>query len=136
MGLGYWCPGGGRTEEPRMRGTWQTTDSGGGGVALIVIIAALAIGSGAASAAVSALEVIAIVIACLAAAAALGGIALIVYRARSERRRRPIAARPVYQVGPESRPQLEESHKPATPEIRNGITQFQAIEPPQLHLHF
>lgn len=112
-----------------MRGTWQTTDSGGGGLVLIVIIAALAIGSGAASAAVSALVTIVIVIGCVIALAVLAGIGYLVYRARSEPRRSdrpgaPLEARPVHQLPPESRPQLEESHKPA-------------IGPPrETHLHF
>ena len=54
----------------------------------------------------------------------LGVVALLVYRTRSDRPGQPIAARPVYQLPPESRPQLEESSKPA-------------IEPPrELHLHF
>ena len=91
---------------------------GGGLILVVVIVAALAIGSGAASAAVSALVTIVIVTGCVIAVAVLGGIALLVYRARSAPRRseRPgpaIGARPAYQLPPESRPQLEESHKPA-----------------------
>ncbi len=88
---------------------------GTGGLALaVVIIAALAIGSGAASAAVSALvTIVAIVTGCLVGLAVLGGIAWLVCRARSDRPGATIAARPVYQLPPESRPELEESHKPA-----------------------
>jgi len=101
-----------------MRGTWQTTGGGGGRVLAVVIVAALAIGSGAASAAVSALEVIAIVLGAVIALAVLGGVAWLVYRARSapapsDRPARPLEARPVYQLPPDPRPELEESHKPA-----------------------
>lgn len=69
-----------------MDGAHTHGPQGGGGLVLIAVIAALAIGSGAVTAAISALEVIAVVIACLGAAAILGGIALLVYRARSDRR--------------------------------------------------
>jgi hypothetical protein len=102
-----------------MRGTWQTTDSGGGGgLVLAVAAAALLIGSGAASAAVSALVTIAIVTGCVLTAAVLGGIALLVYRARSELRRsdrpgRPIAGPVVRQLPPAERPVLSADHKPA-----------------------
>ena len=102
-----------------MRGTWQTTDSGGGGLVLIAVIAAaVLIGSGAASAAVSALVTIVIVIGCVLGLAVLGAVACLVYRGRSGPRRsdrpgRPIAALPVYQLPPESRPRLEETSKPA-----------------------
>jgi hypothetical protein len=119
---------------------------GGGGTLLAVIAAAVLIGSGAAPAAVSALVTIVIVTGCVIGLAVLGGIALLVYRARSivrltrktptrsERPGRPIPARPVYQLPPERAPQLEESHKPAIePRPENH---FPAIEPPQLHLHF
>jgi hypothetical protein len=132
-----------------MKGTWQTTSGGGGGgLVLVVIVAALAIGSGAVSAAVHVLEVAVIVLGAVIGLAVLGGAALLVHRARSEGRRRPIAARPVYQLPPEQAPQLEESHKTAlsktsvqnlppggkkwTPELDSGP---RAIEPPQLHLH-
>jgi hypothetical protein len=98
-------------------GTWQTS-GGGGGLLPAVIIAAVLIGSGAASAAVSALEVIAIITGAVIGLAVLGGIAWLVYRARSaparsDRPGRPITARPVYQLPPDPRPELEESHKPA-----------------------
>lgn len=104
-----------------MKGTWQTTDSGGrGGLVLIAVIAAAAlIGSGAASAAVSALvTIVAIVTGCVVGLAVLGGIAWLVYRARSDRsivrltRKTPTGASKKL-LTPEVRPQLEESHKPA-----------------------
>lgn len=102
-------------------GTWQTT--GGGGMVLAVIAAAVLIGSGAASAIASALVTVLIITASVVTAAVLGGIAWLVYRTRSERPGRPVTARPVYQLPPEVRPHLEESHKPA-------------IEPPrEVHLH-
>jgi len=107
-----------------MKGTWQSTSGSGGGLVLVVVIAALAIGSGAVSAAVSALVTIVIVIACVVGLAFLAGIGYLIWRARSDRPGRPVAARPVYQLPPESRPRLEESSKPA-------------IEPPrETHLHF
>jgi hypothetical protein len=133
-----------------MRGTWQTTDSGGGGLVLAVIAAVVLAGSGAATAAVSAIVTIAITLAAVVAVAVAGVIGLIVYRARSEGRRRLTGAPAAYQVPPESRPQLWESHKPAAVHFagpsrphggnldqRNG-PRFgpPAIEPPQLHLHF
>jgi hypothetical protein len=48
-----------------------------------------------------------------------------VTRARSDRPGQPIAARPVYRLPPDTRPQLEDSYNPA-------------IEPAcnELHLHF
>jgi hypothetical protein len=110
-------------------------------VLLVVIIAALVIGSGAASAAVSALvTIVLIVTGCVVAVAVLGSAAWLIWRARlraasagnvntasagnvtaasasnataSDRPGRPIGAPAVYQLPPESRPQLEESHKPA-----------------------
>ncbi|HEY1323214.1 MAG TPA: hypothetical protein VGF32_23350 [Streptosporangiaceae bacterium] len=140
-------------------GTWKSTGGGGGGLVLVlVVVAALAIGSGAVSAAVSALVTIVIVIACLAVAAVAGGIALLVYRARSDRPGRPLEAPVVSRIGPGSRPQLSEPYKMAATEIRHGmsdlapeighvcgqfepeirqqLTDLRAIEPPQLHLHF
>jgi len=101
-------------------GTWQTTGGSGpsGGLVLVVIVAAVLIGSGAASAIASALEVIAIITGAVIGLAVLGGIAWLVYRARpapapSDRPGRPLEARPVYQLPPDPRPELEESHKPA-----------------------
>jgi hypothetical protein len=128
-----------------VRGTWQTTDSGGGGLVLVVIIAALAVGSGAASAAVSALVTIAIVLAAVIGLAVLGAAAVLVHRARSDRPGRPIPARVVSRVPPESRPQLEVSHisavrktsaqsRPAGGEITHP--DYAAIEPPrEIHVH-
>jgi hypothetical protein len=110
-----------------MKGTWQATDSGGGsgGLVLIAVIVVVALGSGAASAAASALVTLLIIAAAVIGVAVLGGVAVLIYRTRSERPRRPIAAPAVSPLPPESRPQLEGSHKPA-------------IEPPrnELHLHF
>ena len=106
-------------------GTWKTTGGGSGGLVLIVIIAAAALlGSGAASAAASAIETIAIIIGCTIGLAVLGGIAWLVYRARSDRPGRPAAAPATYQLPPARPPALEESSNPA-------------IEPPrEIHLHF
>jgi len=112
-----------------MRGTWQTTGGSGGGLALAIIAAAVLIGSGAVSAAASALVTIAIIVGAVIALAVLGGIAWLVYRARSapapsDRPGRPVAAPAAHQLPPEVRPQLEESSKPA-------------IGPPrETHLHF
>ena len=104
-----------------MRGTWQTTGGGGGGgggLALAVIAAAVLIGSGAVSAAVSALVTVAIIVGAVLVLAVAGVVAWLVYRARSvpapsDRPGRPVAAPVAYQLPPEVRPQLEESHKPA-----------------------
>jgi hypothetical protein len=130
-------------------GTWKTTGGGGsgGGLVLIVVIAALALGSGAASAIASAVEVILITTAIVVGLAVAGVVGLLVYRARSDRPGRPVAAPVVYELPPEVRPQLEESHISAAPEIRNGasdlgpelchgVAQLRAIEPPrEIHLH-
>lgn len=117
MGLGYYCPGGQRMEEPQVKGTWQTTDHGGGGLVLVLIAVAVVIGSGAASAAASAvaslLVTVAIVLGCIVGVAVLGVIAWLVYRARQDRPGRPIEARPIAQLPPNPRPQLEGSDKPA-----------------------
>ena len=86
------------------------------------------LGSGAASAAASALVTIVIVFGCVIGLAVLGGLGWLVYRARSgtarsDRPGGPIAARPVYQLTPDPRPRLEETHK-------------RPIEPPcEVHLH-
>ena len=101
-----------------MKGTWQTTGgSGGGGGLVLVIVAVVLIGSGAASAAASAvaslLVTIAIILGALIGLAILGGVAWLVYRARSDRPARPIAARLMYPVPPAARPELEGSDKPA-----------------------
>jgi hypothetical protein len=100
-----------------VKGTWQTTGGGPGGRVLAVIAAAVLIGSGAASAAASAiaslLVTIAIVLGSIIGLAVLGGIGWLVYRARQHRARRPIAARPVYQLPPETRPRLEAPGRPA-----------------------
>ena len=98
-----------------MRGTWQTTSSGpSGGLVLvpIIIVAALA-GSGAASAIASTLVTILIIIGAVIALAVAGGIAWLIWRARSGRPVAPIPARPVSPLPPISRPQLEEPSKPA-----------------------
>jgi hypothetical protein len=106
-------------------GTWQTS-GGGGGLVLAIIVAVVLIGSGPAIA--SALVTVAIIVASVLVLAIIGVIAWLVHRersgpARSDRPGRPITARPVCQVPPEVRPQLEEPHKPA-------------IEPPrEIHLH-
>ena len=108
-----------------MRGTWQTTgSSGSSGLVLAVIAAAVLIGSGAVSAIASALLTILIIVGVVIVLAVAGVVALLVYRTRSERPGRPIAARPVYELPPDSRPQLEESHKPAIGPLR------------ETHLHF
>lgn len=99
-----------------MRGTWQTT-SGGGGGGLVLVAALILIGSGAVSAAASAiatlLVTLAIVLGSLIVLAVLGGIAVLIYRARSDRPGRPIAAPVVSPLPPVSRPRLEEPSKPA-----------------------
>jgi hypothetical protein len=106
-----------------VRGTWQTTSGGGGGLVLAVIAVAVLIGSGAAAAIASALVTIAIITGVVIVLAVAGVVALLVYRTRQDRPGRPIAARPVYQVGPEMRPHLEGSYKTA-------------LEPREIHLHF
>jgi hypothetical protein len=119
---------------------------GGGGLALVVIIAALAIGSGAVTAAVHVLEVAVIALGAVIGLAVLGGVALLVYRARSEGRRRLISAPVVSRIGSAPRPELSKTYKAGAPEIRNGITDLapeigngiadlRAIEPPQIHVH-
>ena len=107
-----------------MRGTWQTTgSSGSSGLVLAVIAAAVLIGSGAVSAIASALVTILIIVGVVIVLAVAGVVALLVYRTRSERPGRPIEAPAVYQLPPDPRPRLEDSHKPA-------------IEPPrEIHLH-
>lgn len=90
------------------------------GLLLAVIAAAVLIGSGAGSAIASALVTIAVVLGAVTGLAVLGGIALLVYRARSgparsDRAGLPIRARPVYQLPPDPRPELEE-----TPNRRSG----------------
>jgi hypothetical protein len=123
-----------------MRGTWQGggtwQGSGGGGLVLVVVIAALAIG--AAPAAASALvTIVAIVTGCVIGLAVLGGAALLVYRARSEGRRRTIAAPAVSRIGSAPRPELSKTYKAGAPEIGNGIADLRAIEPPrEIHIHF
>jgi hypothetical protein len=101
-------------------GTWQT--SGGGGLVLVIIVAALAVGSGAVTAAVHALEVAVIVLGAVIGLAVLGGVALLVYRARSDRPQAASERVPRADVPSAQRPELSANHKPA-------------IEPPQLHLH-
>jgi hypothetical protein len=97
---------------------------GGGGLVVVLIAGALLIGSGAASAAVHAAFILAAAVAAAVVVLGAAAIAWALWRTRSERRRRPITARPVYQLPPEPRPRLEESSKPA-------------IEPPrETHLHF
>jgi nitrate reductase NapE component len=102
-----------------MRGTWQTTDSGGsgGGLVLAVIVVVVLIGSGAAARAASAvaslLVTLAIVFGAVIAVAVLGGIGFLIWRARSERPGRPIAAAVVRPLPPATRPGLEEPSKPA-----------------------
>ena len=116
-----------RQEEGRQamtRGTWQgggtwQTSGGGGGLLLAVIAAAVLIGSGAASAAVSALEVIAIITgAVIALAVARPASRWFVYRARSDRPGRPIAAPPVYQLPPNRGPGWRKP--PRRPSARPG----------------
>ena len=112
-----------------MRGTWQTTGGSGGGsgglVLVAVLVAAALIGSGAASAAVHALEVVLIVVGVVAVLAVAGGIAVLVWRARSDRRGRPVSARPVVQA-PRERPAPLRGSQPRP-----------AVEPPrsEVHLH-
>jgi hypothetical protein len=98
-----------------VRGTWQTTDGGGPGGRLVlgVIAALVLVGSGGATAIASALVTILVAVACTITLAVLGIAGLLVYRARSERPRRPIAARPVSQIPPKPRVELESSRKPA-----------------------
>ena len=62
---------------------------------------------------VEAAEIAALTVLSVAALAVAGGIALLVYRSRSDRPRRPIALRAVVQPPPVPRPQLEEPSKPA-----------------------
>jgi hypothetical protein len=89
-------------------GTWQTTGGGGGGLVLAVIAAAVLLSSGAASAIASALVTILIIVAVVVVLAVAGVTVLLA------RRERPvITARPVYQLPPEPRPQLEASQRPA-----------------------
>jgi hypothetical protein len=116
-------------------GTWKSSGGGGGGLVLAVIAAAVLIGSGAASVMERLFVTITIVLGAVIGLAVLGAAAVLVHRARSEGRRRPVSARPVSRVPPGQHPQLEIPHKTATPEFRNGVTELRAIEPPQLHLH-
>jgi hypothetical protein len=93
-----------------MRGTWKTE---GGGLIVAIIIVLIIAGSGAASAITSALVTVLIIIGSVIVLAVAGGIGVLVYRARSDRPGQAIAARPVYQLPPETRPQLSEPSKPA-----------------------
>lgn len=93
-------------------GTWQTSGGGGGG-ALALIVAAVLIGSGAVAAVVRALELILVILGCAAGLTIVLCVAWAIWQARQDRPGRPIEARPVVQLPPEPRPQLEESHKPA-----------------------
>lgn len=113
-------------------GTWQTSGGGGGGVALAVIAAVVLIGSGAASAITSLLVTVLIVISSIIGLAIVGGVAWLVYRARSDRPRRPIAARPVYRLPPEPRPRLEGSHKPAIEPGREIHLHLHGLTPDQI----
>jgi hypothetical protein len=119
-----------------VRGTWQTTGSGSGGLVLVVIAAVVLIGSGTASAAASALTsllvTIAIIIGSVIALAILGGIAWLVYRARSDRPGRAIAAPVVSQLPPAGRPALEGSHNPAIEPAREIHLHLHGLTPDQV----
>ena len=120
-----------------MRGTWQgsgTWQTSGGpdlsgliGVVVLVVIA------------VAVAEFIATymwwivgMIATFVVLAAAGGITWLVHRARQERPGRPICARPVYQLPPEPRPQLESSRKPAIEPGREIHLHFHGLTPDQI----
>lgn len=108
----------------------------GGGLVLLVVVAALAIGSGAASRITDAIVSLLIIVGVVIVLAVAGVVALLVWRTRSERPGRPAAARPVYQLPPDPRPELEESHKPAAIEPRHE-NHFPAIGPGrEVHYHF
>ena len=116
-----------------MKGTWQTTDSSGSsGLVLAVIAAAVLIGSGALTAIVHAVVMILIMLGCTVALAVVGGIALLVYRTRSDALRRPIPARPVVQLPPGTRPGLEESSKPVIEPARELHVHFHGLTPGQI----
>jgi hypothetical protein len=116
-----------------VKGTWQTTDSGGGsgGVALAVIAAVVLIG-GAGSAIASALVTFAITAAAVITVAVLAAAALLVYRTRSERPGRPIAAPAVSPLPPVQRPQLEEPSKPAIEAPRREVHLHLNVTPGEL----
>jgi hypothetical protein len=85
-----------------VKGTWQTTSSGpGGGLIVAIIVVLIVAGSGAASAIASAIVTILIIAAAVIALAVIGGIAVLVYRARSDRPRRPIALTAMVRNPPE-----------------------------------
>ena len=101
-----------------MRGTWQTDDhrTVGGALVLAVIGAVILLGSGAAAKIATAVVVVLIAIAVVAVLAVGGLGAYLVYRARQDRPGRPVGAPMAYQLPPEVRPQLEESHIHVDPE--------------------
>lgn len=108
----------------------------GGGLVLAVIAAVVLAGSGAASAVASAVVTIAITAAVAVSVAIAGVIGLLVYRTRSERRRRPIPAPVVSRIGPAQRPELSESHKPAAEQFFPRAETNQAIGTPrEVHFH-
>jgi hypothetical protein len=120
-----------------MRGTWQgggtwQTSGGGGGLVLALIAAAALLGSGAASAIASAVVTILIIIGSIIAAAILGALGWLFYRARLDRPGRPIEARPVVQLPPAVRPQLEEPSKPAAIEPAREVHLHLNVSPDQL----
>ena len=102
-----------RMEGRAVRGTWQTTGSGGGGL----VLARHRRGGpdrlrrrlGGRQRARDVLIIAGVVI----VLAVAGVVALLVYRARQDRPGRPIRPGRCTSYPPKSRPQLEESHKPA-----------------------
>jgi hypothetical protein len=89
----------------------------GDGLGLIALVVALAVIGAIIHAIwrtlVEAVEIAALTVLGAAALAAIAGIAVLVHRARQNRPRRPVAARPVYRIPPEPGPQLSDPYKPA-----------------------
>lgn len=111
-----------------MRGAWYTTSGGGGGLGLAVIIAAVL----AASAITRALEVVLIILGSIIALAVTGGITWLVYPARQDRPRRPIAARAVSREESAARPQQDEPRNRAIGRARELHLHVHGLTPEQI----
>ena len=98
-------------------------DGGGLAVVLVVLTVVAAVIRAIWHTLVEVAEIAAFTVLGAAGLAAVTGIAWLAYRARQDRPGRPIEARPVVQLPPEPRPQLEGSHNPAIGPAR------------ELHLH-